>query len=140
MYQVELMEDSPKGSFTRVIKGLQSNDVTELFNFINNNSTELFINASDDYIENYYYNAVVNILRDNDNLTDEQKQDLYKIKVYYEAAYNLLEDCKDETANDLFTLTDNNLLELANDKDICLLIMNELDMFNIGINFYKVVE
>lgn len=140
MFEVKLMQDSSKGVNSTEIKSLQSNELNKLLEFINDNSTELFENGSGDFIDNYYYDAINDCLKDCQDLTNSDKQELNRIKQYFEVAYSLQSEYKDDTANDLFNIADNDLMELAQNKTICKFILEDLNIFNIGIDFSEVEE
>lgn len=140
MFEVKLMQDSSKGANTKEIRSLQSNDVTELLEFVNDNATDLFENGSDEFIDNYYFDAVNDCLKDCQSLSDGYKEELNRIKQYFEVAYSLQSECQDDTANDLFNIANSDLMVLAKDKNICKFILEELSMFNIGIDFSEVEE
>lgn len=139
MFKVEFMQDSAKGANTQEIFRVRSNDVTRLLDFINDNAIKIFEN-SDDFIENYYYEAISDCLKDCKNLSKDNKTDLNRLKKYYEVAYSLEGEFEDDTANDLFNIANNDLVDLAHNKKICKFILEELNMFNIGINFSETEE
>lgn len=140
MFEIKLMQDSAKGANTREIKSLQSNDFTQLLEFVNINAIELFENGSDELIENYYFEAINNCLKDCKDLSKDDNQDLKRIKKYFEVAYSLKEEFEDNTANDLFNIADNDLIDLAHNKKIAKIILEELSTFNIGIDFSETEE
>lgn len=140
MFEIKLMQDSSKGADSTEIKSLQSNELNKLLEFVNDNSTELFENGSGDFIDNYYYDAINDCLKDCQDLTNSDKQELNRVKQYFEVAYSLQSEYKDDTANDLFNIADNDLMELAQNETICKFILEELNMFNIGIDFSEVEE
>lgn len=140
MFEVKLMQDSSKGANSTEIRSLQSDELNKLLEFVNDNATELFENGSGDFIDNYYYDAINDCLKDCQGLTNSDKQELSRIKQYFEVAYSLQSECQDDTANDLFNIADNDLMVLAKDKNICKFILEELNMFNIGIDFSEVEE
>lgn len=140
MFEIKLMQDSSKGANTKEIKSLQSNDVTQLLEFVNINAIELFENGSDEFIESYYFEAINNCLKDCKDLSKDDRQDLSRIKEYFEVAYSLKEEFEDETANDLLNIADNDLIDLAHNKKIAKIILEELSTFNIGIDFSETEE
>lgn len=140
MFEIKLMQDSAKGANTREIKSLKSNDFTKLLEFVNDNSLELFENGSDEFIESYYFEAINNCLKDCKDLTKDDKQDLKRIKKYFEVAYSLKEEFEDDTANDLFNIADNDLIDLVHTNTIAKIILEELSTFNIGIDFSETEE
>lgn len=140
MFEVKLMQDSSKGANSTEVRSLQSNDVTKLLEFVNDNVTELFENGSGDFIDNYYFDAINDCLKDCQGLGNGTKQELNCIKQYFEVAYSLQSECQDDTANDLFNIAENDLMVLAKDKNICKFILEELNMFNVGIDFSEVEE
>ena len=140
MFEVKLMQDSSKGANSTEIRSLQSDELNKLLEFVNDNATELFENGSGDFIDNYYYDAINDCLKDCQGLSNSDKQELNRIKQYFEVAYSLQSEYKDDTANDLFNIADNDLMELAHNETICKFILEELNMFNIGIDFSEVEE
>lgn len=140
MFEIKLMQNSSKGANSTEIRSLQSDELNKLLEFVNDNSTELFENGSDDFIDNYYYDAINDCLKDCQDLTNSDKQELNRIKQYFEVAYSLQSEYKDDTANDLFNTADSDLMELAHNRTICKFILEELNMFNIGIDFSEVEE
>lgn len=140
MFEIKLMQDSSKGANTKEIKSLQSNDVTQLLEFVNINAIELFENGSDEFIESYYFEAINNCLKDCKDLSKDNRQDLKRIKEYFEVAYSLKEEFEDETANDLLNIADNDIIDLAHNKKIAKIILEELSTFNIGIDFSETEE
>lgn len=140
MFEVKLMQDSSKGANSTEIRSLQSDELNKLLEFVNDNATELFENGSGDFIDNYYFDAINDCLKDCQDLTNSDKQELNCIKQYFEVAYSLQSECQDDTANDLFNIAENDLMVLAHNETICKFILEELSMFNIGIDFSEVEE
>lgn len=130
MYIVELMEDSPKGANSKLIASLKSNDPTELFNFIEQHVQEIDTGYWD-----YLITIILNYYQDKKKLTEEEKEEYKRLTAYNDALYYALNDSNEDLYTALNDTIYSEIISLAENKEICLYMLKEIDLYNIGINF-----
>lgn len=131
MYRIELTNDN------KTIKKLDSNNFKELYTFMEMYTPELF--NYQDNVNDYLITIMLDYYHDT-KITDEEKEEYKRLTAYNDALYYSLNDNDDSLSNQLTQKLNNELDTLANDAKTCKYMLEQISLYNLGINFKKVSE